>query len=366
MNLYSCTNCGHAQLLDVVDPSILFGNYIYTSTSSPDLDAHFSLYCSQIVDRFSSGGHELVIDVGSNDGLLLSKFQKKGWRVQGVDPALKAAAMANQAGIPTLVSFLNDGAVTALLDACGRADIVTANNVFSHSDDLRGFAECVRRLLKPEGVFVFEVSYLLDLVQQNVFDYIYHEHLAHHSVEPLRRFFASLGMRLFDVQRVKTKGGSIRGFACLYDAKWNSDAVIDELVVAEHAAGLYKVSTYVKLQNFISELGIRTRSVLASAAGSGPVAAYGASATSTVIAHCLGIADRLSFVIDDNPERQGRLSPGSGCPVLPRVCLSTKSPAITFVGSWRFADMIISKNADYLRGGGSFLVPLPEFRVVRQ
>lgn len=365
MDLSICKKCGHAQLLDVVDPNVLFGNYIYTSTSSPDLDSHFSSYCDKISTRFSWPTDSLVIDVGSNDGLLLKKFQELGWRVQGVDPAAKVADVAIAAGVPTFVSFLNEEAVAKLLTSCGSADLVTANNVFSHADDLRGFTVCVRNLLKPQGIFVFEVSYLLDLVQGKVFDYIYHEHLAHHSVAPLRRFFESVGMRLFDVERVQTKGGSIRCFACRQDASWEVNAVIDELVSLEQNTGLYDLATYESLRLFIDELGDRTRKTIDSIAGSGPVAAYGASATSTVILHSLGLTERLSYLIDDNPERQGRLCPGTSCPVLPRQCLTDKRPAITFIAAWRFANLIISKNAEYLNRGGAFLVPLPEFRVVR-
>ena len=365
MDLYICSDCGHAQLLDVVDPNILFGNYIYTSTSSPDLDLHFSNYCIRVNNRISPAADRLVLDIGSNDGLLLSKFRKLGWRVQGVDPAAKVALHAVDAGIPTLVSFLNENAVAKLLASCGPADLVTANNVFSHADDLRGFAICVKKLLKSQGIFVFEVSYLLDLIQGKVFDYIYHEHLAHHSVKPLFTFFKSIGMRLFDVERVPTKGGSIRGFACLQDAHWKTNGVIETLISQEDQAKLYEMSTYTQLQEFISELGGKTNEVIDGFSESGSVAAYGASATSTVLTHWLGIAEKLSFVIDDNPERQGRLCPGTGCPVLPRQCLLDKVPALTFISSWRFSDQIINKNSDYLSRGGVFLVPLPEFRIVR-
>jgi SAM-dependent methyltransferase len=364
MDLYMCRDCGHAQLLDVVNPKILFGNYIYTSTSSPDLDSHFSNYCNSINSRIQIDEDRLVVDIGSNDGLLLSKFRDAGWRVQGIDPASEVAASAIEAGVPTLVSFLNEVAVARLLSTCGPANLVTANNVFSHADDLRGFANCVKKLLKPQGVFVFEVSYLLDMVQGKVFDYIYHEHLAHHSIAPLRKFFDSIGMRLFDVERVLTKGGSIRGFACNQESHWRNSTAIEDLIALEHQLALYEPTTYEKMQRFIFELGAKTRETIDRVAGSGPVAAYGANATSTVLSYSLGIANRISFVIDDNPSRQGRLCPGTGCPVLPKQCLVDKAPSITFVGAWRYADLIISKNSDYMRRGGLFLVPLPEFRLV--
>ena len=365
MDLYMCDNCGHAQLLDVVDPEILFGHYIYTSSSSPDLDAHFASYADKIVTYAKLGSKSLIIDIGSNDGLLLSKFKARGVSVQGIDPAEDVANQAIAKGIPTIISFITPEVVKKVQESIGLVDVVCANNVFSHSDDLCGFALCARNLLKPEGFFVFEVSYLKDLVENKVIDYVYHEHLAHHSVHPLKIFFESLDMRLFDVERVVTKGGSIRCFAALKESSWKTCPIVDQLVVEEESMGLYTDKVYQDLKREMDGVGQNTRAILKEAiAKGGKAASYGASATTTVLNAMFDIDQYLSFIVDDNPARQGRLSPGHKIPIKSNADFLTANPSVTFIAAWRFADMIISRNKAYLEAGGIFVVPLPVFRVV--
>ena len=365
MDLYMCNSCGHAQLLDVVDPSILFGNYIYTSSSSPDLEAHFTAYAERIVSYARLSGHSLVVDIGSNDGLLLSKFKLHGVKVQGVDASRHVGEQAISNGIPTIISFLTPAVVADVRERMGLADVVCANNVFSHADDLRGFAECARDLLKPQGFFVFEVSYLKDLLDNKVIDYVYHEHLAHHSIKPLKSFFESLGMRLFNVERIVTKGGSIRCYAALANSKWKTQPVIAKMISEEDEAGLYTQEVFDSLKNEMDVLGRETRLILQSEIEQGrKVASYGASATTTVLNAILGVDPLITVIIDDNPARQGRLSPGHRIPVKSGEALKSEMPAVTLIAAWRFAELIISRNQDYLSRGGKFLVPLPNFRVI--
>lgn len=365
MDLYMCGECGHAQLLDIVDPEILFGHYIYTSSSSPDLDAHFSAYADKIVKYAKLGQESLVVDIGSNDGLLLSKFRTHGVRVQGIDPAESVAKQAIAKGIPTVISFITPGAVKQVRESVGLADVVCANNVFSHSDDLRGFAECARSLLKPQGFFVFEVSYLRDLVVNKVIDYVYHEHLAHHSIQPLKMFFDSLDMRLFDVEHVATKGGSIRCYAALKSSDWKAQPIVEQMITEEKAMGLYTPKVYEDLKKEMDSVGEKTRAILqAEIAKGGKAASYGASATTTVLNAMFDIDQYFSMIVDDNPARQGRLSPGHKIPVVSKADFMAAQPAVTFIAAWRFADMIISRNQPYLQAGGKFVVPLPAFRVV--
>jgi SAM-dependent methyltransferase len=308
---------------------------------------------------------DFVVDIGSNDGLLLKKLKNKGCKVQGVDPAEPVATKAIEAGIPTIIGFIDELIVEKILSMNGPADFVTANNVFSHSDDLRKFGNMVRHLLSPNGVFVFEVSYLKNLVDGKVFDYIYHEHLAHHSVHPLRRFFESIGMRLFDIERIKVKGGSIRCFACLTDASWRESPAVNALIKEEFESKLYEIETFVRLTKFINELKRTVRDTLRQETEAGRlVASYGASATSTVLLRTLGITQYVSFIVDDNVDRQGRLSPGDLIPVYPSSFLTSKSPSLTFISTWRFADLILSRNSDYLAAGGRFMIPLPDIRLV--
>jgi len=365
MDLYMCSACGHAQLLDVVSPEVLYGNYIYNSSSSPDLNAHFSSYASLIIERYKIVAGSFIIDIGSNDGLLLSKFRDYGVRVQGVDASASVVSRAVSAGIPTIISFLNSAVVDQILQSSGPADIVCANNVFSHADDLRGFAICVRRLLKTTGVFVFEVSYLRDLVENKVIDYVYHEHLAHHSVKPIKIFLDSIGLRLVDVERIAVKGGSIRCHAVLRDASFIESASVEKMIAEEESIGLYKPELYLELKRYIDGVGQKVRDALRAVVDRGGlVAAYGASATATVLSEIFGINKEISMIIDDNPLRQGRFSPGARIPVKSRHDFLKAHPELTVVTAWRFADMIIAKNRDYLDSGGVFVVPLPTYRVV--
>ena len=367
MDLYLCNECGHAQLLDIVDPQILFGNYIYTSSSSPDLDKHFTEYARTVVSFAGLSENSFGIDIGSNDGLFLSKLQAYGLRVLGVDASEAVAKEALKKNIKTIVSFLNEGVVSSIQAEFGLADIVTANNVFSHSDDLIGFAKCARGLLADEGLFVFEVSYLKDLVQSKVVDYIYHEHLAHHSVKPMKQFMESIGMKLINVEHVVTKGGSIRCYAALENSKWRISDVVNEFIQSEEAAGLYKKKTYVQLKQELDEIEKKILSFLKPFIDDKKtIAAYGASATATVLNEMFQINPYVSFIVDDNPLRQGRLSPYHKIPVKSRDFLTKEKPEVTFISSWRFADMIIENNRPYIENGGIFLIPLPEFKVVKK
>ncbi|SVE13931.1 uncharacterized protein METZ01_LOCUS466785, partial [marine metagenome] len=211
LDIFFCTNCTHVQLLDVIDPKLLFSEYVYVSGTSPLFVEHFRRYASDILTQFTPRVGSLVVDIGSNDGTLLSFFKKAGMSVLGIDPARKIVEEANRNGIETLEGFFNQSLAEKILVSKGPASIITANNVFAHADDLEGIIQGVRSLLAPDGIFIFEVSYLADVLEKTLFDTIYHEHLSYHSVGPLQRFFAHNGMNMFGAYRVDTHGGSIRG-----------------------------------------------------------------------------------------------------------------------------------------------------------
>lgn len=366
MDLYMCTDCGHAQLLDVVNPEILFGQYIYTSSSSPDLDAHFSAYVESVARKLNLTEKSFVVDIGSNDGLLLSKFADLGMKIQGVDPAQDIALDAIANGVPTEISFMDDAVAERIKQKHGLADLVCANNVFSHSDDLKQFALAVRSLLKQDGVFVFEVSYLLDLVKNFVVDYIYHEHLAHHSVKPLKLFFESIGMKLFDVERKPVKGGSLRGYASLSTAKWPTNRRIGELIAEENHQGLYTIDLYGQLSDKIHRLAVASKAAVSEAnTRTGAVGSYGASATSTVLNYMLDLNQYFAAIVDDNPLRQGRLSPGYHIPVISGEALLASDIRVVFISAWRFADLIVQRNSEFLKSGGTFINPLPDFKIIK-
>lgn len=364
MDLYLCQDCGHAQLLDVVAPDILFGDYIYTSSSSPGLEAHFRELVATIFEKFSLSPDDLVIDVGCNDGLLLSLFKSKGVRTLGIDPARAALDAAKLRGLETFEAFLTAESVNTVVSDHGHASLVTATNVFSHADDMVGFAGAVHALLKADGWFVFEVSYLKNLLFSGVWDYVYHEHLAHHSIRPLTSFLRRIGFDLISVQQLPIKGGSLRCFAQKTSSPRGLAMEIAELLVEEELQGLYALETYRRVAKCRSELRALTDRLCSSIPKPSVIASYGASATCTVLSQELGYAHRISFVVDDNGYRQRTLSPGFLVPVLSCDELERLKPQLLIISAWRFRDKILAQCDKYLQNGGKIYVPLPTPHII--
>ena len=181
LDLYLCKDCGHVQNIDIVNPELLFRDYLYTTSSSSGLVAHFKKYAADIAVGFAVEPGSLVVEIGSNDGSLLRSFKEYGLQVLGIDPALTIAERATASGIETLPEFFTASLASKIREERGNATIIAANNVFAHSDNLADIVRGVRNLLADDGVFVFEVSYLVDIVDEYLFDTVYHEHLSYHS-----------------------------------------------------------------------------------------------------------------------------------------------------------------------------------------
>lgn len=360
LDLYLCQSCGHVQLLEVVDPEILFGDYIYTTSISLGLVQHFGRFADAMSQRFSFPQNSLAIDIGSNDGTLLKFFKEKGLRVLGIDPARAIAQKATEAGIETLPEFFDADLARLIKQKHGTAAIVTANNVFAHSDNLPGMADGIRELLAPNGVFVFEVSYLVDILDKLLFDTVYHEHLCYHSIKPLDSFFRRHGMELFDVERLPTKGGSIRGFAQLQGGPHRKAPIVFELLNLEANLQLDKLEVFNKFAAKLEDIKQELHTLLRRLKAEGKtIAGYGASATVTTLIYNFELAQFLNYIVDDNPSRNGLFSPGCHLPVLASQAIYEKKPDYTVILAWQYADPIMKKNQDYLQRGGHFILPLP-------
>ncbi len=365
LDLFLCRNCGHVQLLDVLDPEVLFGNYIYTTSTSPGLVEHFRRYAGEIQERLAPPPGSLAIDIGSNDGSLLRFLKEAGFEVLGVDPAREIARRATESGIPTVPRFFDSQVARDLLRDHGPARIVTANNAYAHSDHLGDITDGIRELLAPDGVFVFEVSNLLDFVEHVIFDYVHHEHLSYHSVKPLRAFLDRHGLELFDIQRIETKGGSLRGFAQRKGGPRPIAPSVDALVAEEDAAGLDRIETFRAFADRVQALKDGSRALLQEAKDAGAtIAGYGSSATVTTLIYHFGLDEFLDFIVDDNAGRHGLYSPGHHIPVISPDALYERSPEYVVVLAWRFADPIVGKHQEYLDRGGRFVVPVPDIRVL--
>ncbi len=363
LELMMCSNCEHLQLHHVVDPELLFRDYVYAAGTSPVFVAHFKRYAEEAISRFALGAGDLVVDVGSNDGTLLGFFQSSGLRVLGIDPAREIARRATEAGIPTLPEFLDIATARRIRAEHGPARLVTANNVFAHVDDLAGFVAAVRELLAPDGVFIFEVSYALDVYEKTLFDTIYHEHLDYHSVKPLVGFFERAGLPLFAAERVPTHGGSLRGMA---GAGRLVDDAVGKRLAEEGVAQIGGATSWRAWSARIDALRDQLVALLAGLKAEGrSIAGYGAPAKATTLLGNFGLGtETLDFIVDDSPLKQGLLTPGSHIPVVAASALSERRPDYLLVLAWNFADSIIARNAPFKEAGGRFIVPVPEVRVV--
>lgn len=363
LDVHICNNCGHVQLLHVVDPEILFRNYVYVSSTSPVFVEHFRRYSEDMLDLTGIPQGSLIVEIGSNDGTMLRFFKDAGMRVLGVDPARAIAAEATKSDIPTLPEFFDFTLAQRIRREHGAAFLVVANNVFAHADDLHTIVDGVAHLLDSNGIFVFEVSYLLDVFEKTLFDTIYHEHLSYHTVKPLVGLFDRHSMELVDVIRVDTHGGSLRGIVKLKGGNLPRKASVEELIALEASLGLHDADAYFKLFNDIQRLKADLWGLLDRLHAEGKkIVGFGAAAKATTLMFHFGIGpDIINCIIDDSPLKQGLYSPGHHIPIVPSYYLYDEShrPDYALILAWNFAESIMAKHQAFMDGGGHFIVPLP-------
>ena len=360
LDLVLCGGCGLAQLAYTVDPNALYGNYVYTTSISLGLVDHFRKYADSVLGRVTPKEGSLVVDIGSNDGSLLRCFKERGMRVLGVDPAGEIARLATESGVETWNGYFSADYARKIRDQRGAAAIVTANNVFANVDDLRHFAEGIRHLLAPDGVFVFETSYLLDVVEKLLLETVFHEHVSYFSAKPLEAFFRGLDMQLIDVERVPTKGGSLRGTVQLAGGPRPVAPAVGELLALERKVGLDRPEIFARLGERLQGIKANLLARLRELQSQGKViAGYGASVGVTTLLYYFDVAPLLSFIVDDNPRKQNTYSPGHHVPVLPSEALYEKKPDYVLILAWNYADPIMKKHQRFSDQGGHFIIPLP-------
>jgi SAM-dependent methyltransferase len=366
LDCYLCLDCGHLQNLDVVDPNILFRDYTYRTSVSLGLVEHFKRYAQSVISSLDIRKGSLVVEMGSNDGSLLKAFKNEGMRVQGVDPARDIAAAATADGVPTIPDFFTSALATRVKSEQGEAKLFCANNVFAHIDNMSDVVKGIRLVLADDGAFVFEVSYIVDMIDNMVFDTIYHEHVSHHALIPLETFLNRHDMTLFHVARTATKGGSIRCFAQPKSTgKRPRSAELSQLIAEEERRGITKPQIYRDWFDAIEKAKRSVLSYLDGAIADGKlIAAYGASTTTTTLLYHFELEDRIKFIVDDNALKHGRFSPGAHIPVLPSSELAVRKPDVVVVLAWIYAEPILKRNQAYLEAGGRFLVPLPKPQIV--
>jgi SAM-dependent methyltransferase len=365
LDLYLCRDCGFAQLCDVIRADSIYVDYIYETKSSLGLVDHFQSYASAVIDHISPTRGALVVDLGSNDGTLLRAFKNCGMQVVGVDPAREIAHAASESGIETLAAFFTADVSRQIREQQGPAAIVTANNIFANVDDLDEFTDNVRSLLSNDGVFIFESYYLGDLIDNMVFDFIYHEHLSSFSVAPLIGFFNRHGMELIDAERVPTKGGSMRYTVQLLGGPRPVSPNVNEFVLEERRRGLSKIQTFEAFAARIEAAKEEVVNLLGALKKKGKsIAGYGASATTTTLIYRFGLGSHLDYLVDEYSRKQNVLSPGLHLSVLPPQALVERRTDFALILAWRYVQPIINKNQEFRDRGGRFIVPLPSLAII--
>ena len=244
MELYLCRECGHLQILHVGNPEIQYRHYVYTTSLSLGLREHFAGYANDVISRYAIAPGSLVVELGSNDGSLLGFFSERGMRVLGVDPAVDIARRATERGIETIADFFTDTVGDRIRQSHGAASVVIANNMIANVDNLDPLVIGVRDVLAPDGLFVFETQYGVDVTEKNLLDTVYHEHLSYFNIKPLTRFFARLGMEVIDVQHIETKGGSIRVTVQRAGAAQSPRAEVARFIAEEDRLGVDQPAYY--------------------------------------------------------------------------------------------------------------------------
>ncbi|KKQ75730.1 MAG: Nucleoside-diphosphate-sugar epimerase [Candidatus Woesebacteria bacterium GW2011_GWB1_38_5b] len=366
LELNFCENCGLLQLAHVVSPDLLFKKYLYVSSTSNVFVEHFVVYAKEVYDKFSLNDKSLVIDIGSNDGILLAPFKKLGVKVLGVDPAQNIAKEASKKGLKTLSEYFTEKTAKKISQVYGRADVITANNVFAHTDNIDELVSGVKILLKSQGVFIIEFPYLVDMLQKNLFDLVYHEHLSYLSIRPLVTFFNNHQMKIFDVKRVSSHGGSVRVFVALNSSKYKISSSVKQLIEEEKRLGLGDINTYKEFTNHIKVNSSKLSSLLDELKADGKIiAGYGAPAKGNTLLNYFNIGKNiLDYIVDDSPLKQGLYTPGTHISIVSSEKLKQNPPDYLLILAWNFAEPIMKKLSDYGVGGGKFIVPVPEPLIV--
>jgi len=359
-----CADCALVQLLDVVDRAALFSDYPYFSSVSDTVVDNAAQAVRAVLDAWSGEGERLAVEVASNDGYLLKHYQRQGVPVLGIEPAANIAAVAEQDGVPTRCVFFGRQTARALAHEGVSADVIHANNVLAHVDDLPGFVAGLRTLLGPQGRAVIEVPYVGDLVEHVEFDTIYHEHLAYFSVTALDHLFQAQDLRLERIDRLPIHGGSLRVWAA--PGAGPPGPTAQALLDQERAAGLDRPEGYRDFGRRVQALCTALRDQVQHLRTQGArVAAYGASAKGTTLLHAARLGrEQLDYVVDRAPAKQGRYTPGTHLPIHAPEHLLHDAPDVVLLLTWNHADEILRQQAEFRARGGRFLVPVPEPRLV--
>ena len=347
-----CEECHNCQLSMVVPPRKMFDNYLYVSSTSKKFREHFEVAADHYINKFNLSPGDTVVDIGSNDGIALKPLLMRGINVVGVEPAANIAKIANDKGIRTINAYFDEAVVQEI--GAGKADLVTASNMFAHSDKLKEITRDVFTLLKEDGTFIVEVQYLLDTMKDLTFDNIYHEHVNYWSVTSIKKFFENLGLFVTGVEHVDTHGGSIRVYV---SRRNNPDKTVFEFLRTEGEVGMLDYKTYSSFGKTIEQMRVNARNNMDTLKSIyNRIAGYGSPAKATTSLNYFGInSNDIDYIIEDNELKHGKLIPGVNIPIKSKAYCNENLPELIIVMAWNFFDAIVDNNQDLLNKGVIFI-----------
>ena len=363
LRVFVCDKCFLVQVDEYKKSDAIFNqDYVYFSSYSTSWLAHSKAYVEMMIEKFGLNPGMQAVEIASNDGYLLQYFKQRGIPVLGIEPTAGTAAVAREKGIESWTEFFGVALAKRMVAEGRQADVLLGNNVLAHVPDLNDFVRGLQIALKPHGVITMEFPHLMQLVEHNQFDTIYHEHFSYLSLIAVKAIFEQHGLTIFDVEEIPTHGGSMRIFAKhSNDEKHAILPAVDELLQKERKRGMQSIAYYDGFQQRVNEVKNQFLRFLLDAKKEGKkVAAYGAAAKGNTLLNYCGIkTDLIDFVVDANPNKQNKFLPGSHIPVVNEETLKRERPDFVIIFPWNIK-IEITKQLQYIKDwGGSFVTAIP-------
>ena len=361
LDIYFCEDCYSVQLLDIIPRETLFDDYRYlSSVASASVLEHFNSYSKEIYDILIEKSN-FVVEIACNDGILLEPLMNHGINCLGIDPASNIVSVARDKGLNVINDFFGKKIVQKILQEHGQAEIVVANAVFAHVDDMDDMTAGVNGILSDSGTFIFEVHHLADIIQDMQYDSFYHEHFSYHSIITLSKFLKKYDMEICDVKKFSVRGGMIRVYAKKIKNNNKINRSVNEFIDLEKTMGLDQFQTFKKFGESVIEHKSEILKLLNQLKSEGKkIVAYGMSGRGNTLLNYWKVDTKIiDYGIDASPERYDRYVPGMHIPI--------KSPENSLVDvdyalllAWIFKDDIMKKESDFIKNGGKFIIPMPK------
>lgn len=348
MKVFFCTTCRNVQLGTKVSRERMFEDYYYLSSVNLGLVRHFET----LAEKLSSA--KFVVDIGSNDGILLKPLKERGAQAVGIEPSINVSKIANDAGLETLVGFFTDDMAKKTAEAYGRPDVIVASSVFTHLDDPHTFIEAVKMLLDPQGKFIIEVEYIGNIIKKTQFERFYLDRIFYYSLTSLKHLFESHGMHITDVEHIEPHGGSLQVTIQFAEVGTPTSRVTTQLAEESELLTLPRLTAFQKeVQEQIAALKYMLEDYKKQRVS---VAGYGAPARVTTICNFGQIGPELvPFTVDDSPLKQNKYTPGTHIPIVPQAYLNEHPPQVLLVFAYEYIDDIRKKTEGKYR----YMMPIP-------